>query len=1648
MAQRKRPVDKVRASRDGHEYHETWVARKAMQLLRPDSDLTAIAVEGLSPSDQEGAAAEAVEIADITLYHGGAASFECAARVTIAQCKYSIADQDAEFRSSHAKKTISKFAVAYQDSVKRYGAAVVREKLGFSLITNRPVFPAFLQAIHALAENARCCGAAKKQADQFTSAANLSGAELSEFAAKFKVIGLSGSLQEIGHELSTMLVDWSGTTDSLASARLGQLRKMVRDKAGHVGTDRNIMKKTDVLAAFDIGDPEELLPCPPALPDVGIVVEREQLADVAALLPFLSEPLLIHAAGGVGKTVFMQSLAAAAERHSDIVFFDCFGGGAYRSPEDARHLPRRGLVHIANTLAFRGRCDPILPGCGDVETLLRAFRRRLAQYVKTLGYPASGRGLILFIDAMDNAEMIAGQQSGRSFPVLVLESLHHSPIDGVKLIVSCRTERKPHTSASYREFELKPFTIKETARYLQARMASVSNAEINVAQARSGGNPRVLEHFIESGSRLFDVSEIENKVELDDLIQQRISDALRAAGNHGYSEETINAFLAGLAVLPPPVPLDEYADAHGLEKSAVESFASDLHPLLERTSQGLMFRDEPTETLVHKRYSASKGALQDVAARLMERQDVSVYASRALPNLLHLLDDGDRLFALAFDERYPASITSTVGRRNVRYARLKAATLHAAIRQNHNHLVRLLLELSTVAAIDQRGTDYILDSPDLVVAAKDADASRRLFEARTGWPGARHARLTIAHTLSGDIENAYRHAVIASEWVEHYLKTEDNDKFRESRPDHRDIAAIPFFLIIQGRVEQAAQFLQNWYPWYAYEVCEYIFSYLHQVQRQQSGASPNIDGFIDAIRGVAPLTAALSFSKFEDARSKAIIKRIAALCDGEIKMNRETSYGRNGAYKLQDGLRKSSAMAVNLGLHEEALKISQATSHGRPSLWIFRDTFYDGDVFSFLFHQALVAALNGAPLHEMDMLPKELEPICTEISAALSGASFRKAAKDAIESCVKRRGPGIAVEDGGPLSYEDSQRAEKFIDTRLELILNLALAFSKVLSASSLQLEQAFSEMLNAWEGALARGESYSFRADEMVFRFLGRDMAMFVLWSRSDLGLSSIQCFLNAVHSSPINAETHIQIVAILARRQALHEVAGAQAVKARATIEVEDDVTYRASLFARLGRAILPASRDEASAYFHSGLEQMDAIGSGDYEFLNELLLFAATLKGDELEPRDFHALGNICELNMGEEPEKFFWGAYARAMSRTSGLKGLARISRWDDRSKVGLDCTLMPYLTALVADRKIDAELAVSLNYLADPAEFYFNGTKEFSEAIQESVGNSCPDIVSELIRQYRHNNPGVSSGDTVKALAELSTTTFGNTPEPFYLSEAHSRFSELIDTNNYLRNYHGERHAQLHEVAAERKLSERAVLESIVTDVSPVDLDSLTTATSKFQALNSAYKFRDEFFSDLRRRVTFGERQIYIKNLLLLEGFHFYWVLDELEACKDEWGSSSTALTAIYADAARPLVRLHADDLIGHNRLSGSYLSKISNVTGVHVSKLALELVEVFAQQDDAVPGSVWLALGSFLCPEADVGPGQQALQRLLRSDAPRLADNVVDGKLTVGLYPDGNAEDIAAGIIWRVLGSPKAEDRWRAAHSIRCLARFGRWGGG
>ncbi len=1649
MPRHGRVIDSVRPSRDGHEFHEAWTARKAMQLLMPKDGLVGIAVEGLEEEDQSVASPGTVEVADLTVYYGKDANFRDADRVETLQFKCSPKRSDRPFRASDAKKTITKFAESYRDYKRNYGAASVTEKLTFGLITNRPIFPALNKAIEGIAEGRRLTGDAKAQAEQVKKAAGLTGKALAEFTSKCRMTGLAGSLRDTKTDLSKILVDWSATADARARARLGAMRDMVRKKAGYDAEYKKVIRQVDVLDALELSDVKDLLPCPSSLAQIGEVVKREQLEDAVALMPSLAKPLLVHAAGGVGKTVFLDSLASLLSGQHEVVFFDCFGGGAYRSPEDARHLPNRGLVHIANVLACRGLCDPILPGSDNVEMLFSTFRKRLGQCVRTLSAAFSNRELILFIDAIDNAAYHAEDLGQPSFPTLLLESLQHSgPVPGVKLIVSCRSHHiiKSVRDVLYENFGLRAFSLTETTSYLLARLPDVSDTEIQVAQARSDGNARILEHLVTSDRGLLDPSEIDQPIKLDDLLNRRIEDALAEALNRGYKKDEIDAFLAGLSVLPPPVPLEEYAGAHGMDISAIQSFAADLAPLLEWTQQGLTFRDEPTETLVRESYGADKRALKRVAKNLLARQEQSVYAARALPGLLHKLNDGKKLFDLAFDERFPAAITSTVGRRRIRYARLKFAVLQAANTGESNRLVRLLVELSTIAASDQKGADYILDNPDLVVNAQDVDALRRLFETRTKWPGARHARLTIANVLSGDLDDASRHFRNAINWIRHDLESVADNEFDRARPEHIDRVAIPFFQVVQDQPKPAIGFMRIWYPWYGYEISENFFGLLRQAIQTAPQHRRSIDNFLDSLTSeIGCLAGALSFLELTETKRRALVGKLAKACKRATKLKASERLSRKRTYELPEGLRKAAAIAASLGLHDQAFKISLRAPHERPRIWAMVDLHSDRDVLSFLFRVALESAVKGTKLHERNILPIELVPFCKGIGRTLPVDEFKKKLKQKLEKQMQKERDADDSEE--LIRSELRPNTDRFLDHRLGPLFELTEAFAAFLGSPLRKADRPFQNLIDVWAKVRKLREGYYYEQQfNYFFQQLGTHMAVFALWARSDLKAASVKVLLKHLHEQQyLSPGTLIEVIAIISIRRRFHVIAGGEAVKAKTLIEREDDVAIRASLYAKLARAILPVSAPDATEYFRIGLEQLDAIGSGDYDFTNELLLFASSVKGDELDEKDFHTLMNICELNMSYEEEKFPWAAFATAMSRTSGLRGLAKLSRWHDREKITLDHTLLPYLTALVSNEKIAPEDALALNRLADPVELWACNTETFANVLHERRYPNEKDLITELLQQYENNNPGIPSGSTVKTFATIAGKVLGKrNATTKYLSSAHERFGHVRHDLNEQHNYHPSSDKRLGRLPKD-DLRKKAAVRALTTATDPLDDESLSDATGQLRDMRLSRELEREFFDNLRAKVPFAERSKYVGLVARLEHLDTYVKFNELTKCKGEWAGSSAALEATYQTLAAPILDIHAEEFLSFDRLSGYRIKEISDLTGVPLTALTRQLVKVFALPDWTVPAAAWLGLASIICEDADEGQGQKALTRLLNSSSAKLSSTVADGPWIHGLYPAGDISAIASGLVWQMLGSPRASDRWQAAHSVRCFAKFGRW---
>ena len=315
-----------------------------------------------------------------------------------------------------------------------------------------------------------------------------------------------------------------------------------------------------------------------------------------------------------------------------------------------------------------------------------------------------------------------------------------------------------------------------------------------------------------------------------------------------------------------------------------------------------------------------------------------------------------------------------------------------------------------------------------------------------------------------------------------------------------DIAAIPFFLICQDRAARAVGFLQEWKDWYSYEVCEILFSNYRLAASIRASSSRNLAKFVDRLATIGPLAASLSFHIFPERTRKDLIVKLSRVCKRTSKLDLADSFQFERRYRLQDGFRKAIAIALSLGLSNEAWTISLRTPHPRPSLWSLRDDFYNrhNDVFSFVFGIAVLAAAKNKVVHEKDLLPKELVPFCSRINKIFRGDAFRQKVRTRLPLYVRNEGEeDKSANSQRSLSRDEKQEAERFVDQQLQPLLNLTNAFSHFLAASAKGVDKAFIELLKVWEDARKNRNRYEARKFDNFFRVLGLETTVFALWVR-----------------------------------------------------------------------------------------------------------------------------------------------------------------------------------------------------------------------------------------------------------------------------------------------------------------------------------------------------------------------------------------------------------------------------------------------------------------------------------------------------------------------------------------------------------------------
>ena len=108
-------------------------------------------------------------------------------------------------------------------------------------------------------------------------------------------------------------------------------------------------------------------------------------------------------------------------------------------------------------------------------------------------------------------------------------------------------------------------------------------------------------------------------------------------------------------------------------------------------------------------------------------------------------------------------------------------------------------------------------------------------------------------------------------------------------------------------------------------------------------------------------------------------------------------------------------------------------------------------------------------------------------------------------------------------------------------------------------------------------------------------------------------------------------------------------------------------------------------------------------------------------------------------------------------------------------------------------------------------------------------------------------------------------------------------------------------------------------------------------------------------------------------------------------------------------------------------------------------KLASKFIKVICEKNIDVSTNIWLALATVYSSAVNSESQTNAIQRLLSGISAGQIEATECKHLRVRLDTNINENEICADFLWLQLGSIDIEQRWRAAHSVRLLAKFDKW---
>jgi hypothetical protein len=1594
-----------------------------------------------------GSAAE--EIADLVLFYGNGDTFATCDSQQILQFKYKANAEPVT--SSYLKKTIKKFAATIRELKSQATNEDIRRKLSFGFVTNTELSPELSDAISCLKSGqipkTKSVGKQLKYLKEWCQEETVDAGQLLQLI-EFRTS--TRNLPAQNQSLHRTISDWSANVSGQAAMRLLALVELVREKAQIEGQGNNVIRREDVLDVLGC-DEDQLFPADTRFVNVGRVVERSAIREVRDEIESSNGPVFLHADGGVGKTVIIQSLAAQVKDKFEVVVFDCFGGGDYRNEAKARHAPKVGLLQIVNELAARGLCDPLLPSDADQHGLIEVARKRLDQASETVRRQSNMDGILIVLDAADNAQLEADARKEVAFPRLLLASLSASPIDGVKLLLTARPHRMEGVinKSEVKRLKLEPFTEKETREFLEARRPDMNEVEFATALARSQGNARVLEYLVGSWDASVAGSAPQTEISVEQIIAENCAKIFRNLYAAGWSDAEVREFFAALALLPPPIPLTELAKALGWSDSQVSSAASDLAPMLELGSHGVIFRDEPTETYVKDTYGADASARQSIAERLQVHQKDSTYAAESLPHFLVVIGDSARAYQLANSKDFPAEIQTEYGRRRLRLARLYAAFSLATRDSDLDRVLSLTMQLSQVASANARGDEFIRRSPSLATILGGTDASRRLFNDRSGWRGARDARLAVAYCFSNDLNEARIHQSRAIGWINWFLRTDDETKrHNRSGLTASDVAAVMLPNILTKNFSSFNRNIQLWTFKFALAVIEELISLCVQHDAlNRSSALQTLASFVASKRclSLAPQIGLLSYEcGLSRSQLRAVSRAASALSQ---RYNRTIQEDPSDYEKeLQGAIATAALSSLIANSRHSASNILSLCRHRRPSSYDYGERHGTNRVWVPVQSACVKAWASGQPLSLQHLIPDDAKisrnsaPIATDgdLRSFLEGlvVTRRKRNRNGVEKSVK--------------SQQFSTHEREDIVKGAVCILELVKPIEAALLSKKALTNDVLAAFLAVWRTALRPDVHWNAETGrDNIARHVGIGLANFLLHYCDNVESKEAEDLIAIIGSNRFVLRDKLSIFALIARRTNLSSIAGKYASTISRDILKDDYIGQRGDSFRDLSASLVPMSVREAQVYYAQGLAQLDQMGGDDYDLVYSALHYAAEQPGGLVRPELSHRLMNLCQTIFQHEPSKFGWRLFGRAAAASFGFPALYKLLRWADQDVADFSYGLPQLACYLAKAKHLDPRRAAILLTICEDYGWHEwqvgEGLRDLLSVADPKDRTSIFSMVTAKLEQ-EHTLGGwegvwESLLGCLYAFGELKAES---TLKHFEQARDAARHRREIQNAKYES---GGSRLGYDSLPSGRQNDEEAFRVALEATVSKCDLASAASLDKALQHIRSSdglpFDSINRLLGELVRVCPYDKQVDFLSALCETTELEFDRIVDLIVECVEAWRGSSAHVNSSVSGLIEKLFAFKGSELF-ELRYSGisREIYRLANLCNqpAFVLQTALETV---AKERLQLGGDEWLQLATNLSRHTAPTAALQAFEELLSSPATKVGNEIGEGAYQTGFAGKSNEREVLADLIWHLLGDSDAFVRWNAARSIKGMLDLG-----